>query len=257
VLFSVKNLSLVRNHKTLLDDVSFDIKNGDYLAVIGPNGAGKSTLLRCLDNIQADWTGSILFDGKSLQSYSASALAKRVAVVQQAVAIEFSFTVRQFIEMARYPHLHTLSPLSQEDKDIAEEAMRAMDVAHLAARSIGTLSGGERQKVHIAAALAQQTDILLLDEPTAYLDYKYQSEIGRLLRSLNRNDGKTIIEVTHDVNRAVTDATQVIALSSGKIIFNGNPEALIQPDTLRTIYGIGFHFTNHPVLPTQIAVCEL
>lgn len=254
MLFSVENLSLVSNYRTLLDSVSFDVRQGEYLAVIGPNGAGKSTLLKCLDRIRCGWSGKVMFDNKPLQDYAPAALAKRIAFVQQAISVEFAFTVRHLVEMGRYPHLKPLSPLNESDKEIAEEAMRMMEVEHLAERTLDTLSGGERQKVHIAAALAQQTEILFLDEPTAYLDYRYQSEIGRLLRSLNQNEGKTVIEVTHDVNRAVTDATHVIALSSGKTVFDGSPAYLMQPECLENIFGISFQFAAHPVLPLKIAV---
>jgi iron complex transport system ATP-binding protein len=253
-LFSVKNLSVVRNQRMLLDSISFDVRQGEYTAVIGPNGAGKSTLLKCLANLRSDWKGSVLFASKALQSYAPAALARRIAFVQQSLSVEFAFTVRQLVEMGRYPYLKALSPLSETDKEIAEDAMRTMDVLHLADRTMDTLSGGERQKVHIATALTQQAEILFLDEPTAYLDYRYQSEIGRLLRSLNQNEGKTVIEVTHDVNRAVTDATHVIALGSGKIVFDGSPAYLMQPDKLEQVFGISFQFADHPVLPLKIAV---
>jgi iron complex transport system ATP-binding protein len=254
MVISIRNLTCRVGGKMLLDDLSFEVQSGEYLTIIGPNGAGKSTLLKCLDNILTDWSGTILFDGVSLKQIPQIHLARRIAFVQQSVSKLFAFTVRQLVEMGRYPHLKWLSPLTDEDQHIVEEAMNAMGIAHLAARTIETLSGGEMQKVHLATALVQEADILFLDEPTTYLDYKYQSEIGRLLRTINQQQNKTIIEVTHDVNRALLDATHVIALSEGKIAFDGNPAYLMDTDHLRNIYGIDFQFADHPSLPLKIVV---
>jgi iron complex transport system ATP-binding protein len=254
MLISVRDLTCRVNNKTLLDGLSFEVRTGEYLTIIGPNGAGKSTLLKCLDNIQTDWSGDILLNGVPLRQIPPIHLARRIAFVQQSVSKLFSFTVRQLVEMGRYPYLKGLSPLTDEDQDIIRESMTAMGIAHLADRTIETLSGGEMQKVHLATALVQQADILFLDEPTTYLDYKYQSEIGRLLRTINQQQNKTIIEVTHDVNRALLDATHVIALSEGKIVFEGSPDYLMDTDHLRNIYGIDFQFADHPSLPLKIVV---
>ena len=254
MLISVRNLTYRVGSKTLLDNLSFDVQSGEYLTIIGPNGAGKSTLLKCLDNILIGWSGTILLDGCPLKQIPQILLARRIAFVQQSVSKLFSFTVRQLVEMGRYPHLNWLSPLTEEDIRIVRESMSAMGIEHLADRTIETLSGGEMQKVHLATALVQQADILFLDEPTTYLDYKYQSEIGRLLRTINQEQSKTIIEVTHDVNRALLDAKHVIALSDGKIVFDGSPGFLMDTGNLRNIYGIDFQFADHPSLPLKIVV---
>ena len=254
MLISVQNLTYRVGNKTLLSDISFEVQAGGYLTIIGPNGAGKSTLLKCLDNINTGWSGSILLDGLPVQQIPPIQLARRIAFVQQSVSKLFTFTVRQLVEMGRYPYLKWLSPLTEQDLQIVEEAMTAMGIVHLAARTIDTLSGGEMQKVHLATALVQQADILFLDEPTTYLDYKYQSEIGRLLLTINQQQCKTVIEVTHDVNRALLDATHVLALSEGKIIFNGSPTYLMDTGHLRDIYGIDFQFADHPSLPLKIVV---
>ncbi len=253
-MLSVRNLTLIRNNKTLLDAISFEMRQGEYLAVIGPNGAGKSTLLKCLDRLLSGWSGEIIFDGELLGSIPQKRLAKRIAYVRQASPTTFAFTVRQMVEMGRYPHLKPLSPISEEDQKIVDDALAAMDVSHLADRNIETLCGGEQQKVQLATALAQQADVLFLDEPTTWLDYRHQREIGNLLRSLNQEHGKTIIEVTHDVNRAVLDATHVLALGGGKIVFDGNPRFLMEPEHLRGIYGIDFQMVDHPSLPLKLVV---
>ena len=254
MLISARNLTYRFGNKTLLDDLSFEVQSGEYLTIIGPNGAGKSTLLKCLDNILTGWSGNILLGGIPLQQIPQIHLARRIAFVQQSVSKLFAFTVRQLVEMGRYPHLQWLSPLTDNDQQIVEETLTAMGIAPLADRTIETLSGGEMQKVHLATALVQQADVLFLDEPTTYLDYKYQSEIGRLLRMINQQQKRTIIEVTHDVNRALLDATHVIALSEGQIVFDGSPSYLMDTDHMRTIYGIDFQLVDHPSLPLKIAV---
>ena len=253
-IISIRNLTYRVGNKTLVDNISFEVHVGEYLTIIGPNGAGKSTLLKCLDNIYTNWSGSILLDGIPLRKIPPIQLARRIAFVQQSISNLFTFTVQQLVEMGRYPHLQWLSPLTEHDQKIVDEAMTAMGIAHLAARAIETLSGGEMQKVHLATALVQQTDILFLDESTTFLDYKYQSEIGRLLRTINQQQRKTIIEVTHDVNRALLDATHVLALSEGKIVFDGSPDYLLDTEYLRNIYGIEFQIVDHPILPQKIVV---
>jgi iron complex transport system ATP-binding protein len=253
-LFSVRDLTVRRKTKTLLNTVSFDVVQGEYLTIIGPNGAGKSTLLKCLDNILTSWSGEILLEGKPVRRIAQRQLARRIAYVPQSMPNVFALTVRQRVEMGRYPHLKPLSTISETDQQMVEEAMQSMEIVHLADRFVETLSGGEMQKVHLAAALAQQADVLFLDEPTTYLDYKHQNEIGQWLRSFHRKQGKTIIEVTHDVNRAALDATHVIALSSGRIVFDGQPKSLMNPQHLRNIYEIDFQLVDHPVLPLKIVV---
>jgi iron complex transport system ATP-binding protein len=257
-LFSVSHLSISRGkgsqRKTLLDDISFSVKRGGYFAVIGPNGAGKSTLLKCLGRLLTGWTGTIIFDSIPLHQWDSKHFARRAAFVQQNPPAVFGFTVSQIVEMGRYPYLTPLSPVSEEDRNVVEQSLEIMGIAHLAERAADTLSGGELQKVQLATALTQQADILLLDEPTTYLDYKHQSGIGRLLRSLNQEHGKTVIEVTHDVNRAILDATHVIAICSGKIVFDGSPQYLMEPEHLRSIYDVDFQMVEHPVLPLKLVV---
>ncbi len=253
-LLSVRHLALRRNDRLLLDDLSFDVEQGEYLAIIGPNGAGKTTLLKCIDLLLNSWSGEIFFDGTSVKRIPRKILSRRIAYVRQAMQPVFAFKVRQIVEMGRYPHLKPFSPISEADQRIVDDAMETMGVTDLADRFVDSLSGGERQKVQIAAALAQEADVLFLDEPTTYLDYKHQREIGNLLRTFNQQRRKTIVEVTHDVNRAVLDATHVIALSNGSICFDGSPKYLMEPEHLRSIYHVDFQFVDHPTLPLKIVV---
>jgi iron complex transport system ATP-binding protein len=254
MLISVRNLTVKFNNNILIDNISFDVGRGEYLAIIGCNGAGKSTLLNCIDRIITNWSGEIFLDQMPLDKIRHKQIARKIAFVMQSKTIGLAFTVRQMVEMGRYPHLKPLTPISKTDQQIVAEAMELMKVDKIADRDFNTLSGGEKQKVLLATALAQQTEILLLDEPTTFLDYKHQSEIGKILRDLNQKHGKTIIEVTHDVNRAVLDATHVIALGAGNILFDGTPQYLMNPTHLHNIYNIDFQFTDHPVLPLKLAI---
>ncbi|MDR2641783.1 MAG: ABC transporter ATP-binding protein [Planctomycetaceae bacterium] len=254
MLVIAHNLTVKFNNNILLNNISFNIAQGEYLTIIGCNGAGKSTLLKCLDKIVTNWTGEILFNQIPLKKIPQKQLAQKIAFVRQSASNQFAFNAKQIVEMGRYPHLKPLTPISKSDQDIVAEAMELMNVDMIADRNFESLSGGEKQKVLLATALAQKTEILLLDEPTAFLDYKHQSEIGKLLRDLNQKHNKTIIEVTHDINRAVLDSTHVIALNNGNILFDGSPQFLMNPTNLKNIYNINFQFTDHPVLPLKLAI---
>jgi len=281
----VSNLTLEIEKRRLLDGVSFGVLPGEYVAVIGPNGAGKTTLLRAIDMIFTNWSGEILLYsnrleipgagyvspatqggcagpkatahtgcgiGKSIRHDSRKRIAQKIAFVQQLSTSTFTFTVRQMVEMGRYPHLNPLAPLDETDHEIVRQAMHDMAVTEFADRPVETLSGGERQRVLLAAALAQEPELLLLDEPTTYLDYRHQQELSRYLRKINRERGTTIIEVTHDVNRTMSDVDHVIALAGGRVAFDGTPEQLLQNDRLKNIYGIEFHLLPHPDRPFPV-----
>jgi iron complex transport system ATP-binding protein len=244
-LILVNNLTLEIEKKRLLDRVGFEVAAGEYLAIIGANGAGKTTLLKAMDLILDNWTGEVLLQGKSLRKFSRKEIARRIAFVRQWTSADFSFTVRQVAEMGRYPHLKPLSPTSQADQTIVQDAMREMNVLEFAERPMETLSGGERQRALLAAALAQEPEILFLDEPATFLDYQYQQELYGCLKQINRR-GTTIIEITHDVNRAVGGATRILALSCGRLVFNGAPRELIDMKLLRNIYGVDFCGIDDP-----------
>ncbi len=244
-MISVSHLSCETDGRLLLDDLSFKISEGEYAAVIGLNGAGKTTLLRCLDLLLDQWTGEILVNDRSIRSYSRRELAQLEALVGQMPEIP-PFTVRQYITLARYPHLNTFAALDQNDFDAVDSALAKTGIKDLADRPLNTLSGGEFRKTNLAAAIVQQTGILLLDEISAFLDYRHQAEISLLLTELNRTEKKTILEVTHDLNRAVLQADHLIALSKGKIVFDGCPRDLMTPPNLRMIYGTELITVAHP-----------
>ena len=232
--------------KEILRNVSFSVARGDYLSIVGPNGAGKTTLLKCLDRIYRGGTGRITVFGRPLPSYRQRELARRLSYVPQADGRIFPFTVEQFVLMGRYPYLNPFSSVSHEDIEAVRRVMERTSIVDFAHRKLDTLSGGERQKVYIAAALAQGAEVLLLDEPTTFLDYRHQAEIRDLLTEVNRNSGVTVVAVTHDVNRAVIDSQRIVALSAGTVVFDGTPAEIMRPEVLQRIYDTSFLLVGHP-----------
>lgn len=243
---SVRNLNCRRGGKELFGGLSFDVFAGEYAAILGPNGIGKTTLLRCVLRVIENWNGGILLNGKSVRRISQRKIATQVAYVPQTFSTVFTFTVRQFVEMGRFPHGYFFAGLTSEDHKIVDESLDLIGTTDFADRTIDSLSGGERQKVLLTAAFAQRPELLLLDEPTTFLDYKHQEEIAKLLRRISREKRTTILMVTHDINRAVLDADRIIALSEQGLAFNGPSEELMRAGRLESIFATEFDRTVHP-----------
>jgi len=242
----VSRFSLSLGDREILRDISFTISAGERVAIIGPNGAGKTTLLKCLNRILRGGQGSVRVGGLPLDTYRQIDLARRLAYVPQAEGRTAPFTVREVVEMARYPHLGPLAPVRSEDVAAVDRALEDTGIGPFSGRHLDTLSGGERQKALLAAALAQQSEILLLDEPTAFLDPSQQSDMLRVLGRVHRDRKTTILSVTHDLNEALSHSERVIALREGGVVFDGASGALIQGDTLRRIYHHDFVIGSHP-----------
>ena len=244
-VIEIHHFSFGLEKKEILRDVSFRVHQGEYLSIVGPNGAGKTTLLKCLDRIYTGGTGEIRVFGRPLESYRQKDLARRISYVPQADGRVFPFTVAQFVLMGRYPYLSPFSSITKEDRQAVAEALERTGTREFADRLLNTLSGGERQKAYIAAALAQGADVLLLDEPTTFLDYRHQAEVRDLLARVNAS-GVTIVTVTHDVNRAVLESHRIVALRGGSVVFCGRPVDVMHPEVLRQIYDTPFLLVNHP-----------
>lgn len=239
--FSVRAVPILRN-------ISVKIFAGETWSIVGPNGAGKSTLLKCLMRIQRGWEGQVHLFGRSLKSYTQRELARSMAYVPQACGDNgFPYTVREFVRMGRYAYAGPFGSAHPRDSSAVDEALVRAGVAALSHRRFDTLSGGERQKVFIAAALAQDARVLLLDEPTAFLDYRHQAEVAAVLRTINRESEATILSVTHDVNAAILTGGQVLALRSGEIAWCGPTKAIVCEDRLRHIFDAAFRFLDDPV----------
>ena len=252
----VESLAYTVDGATLLHDVSFTIPAGQYASIIGPNGAGKSTLLKCLARIHTKWRGKISLEGNDLRAYRQRDLARRLAYVPQADGRYLPFTVREFVMMGRYAHWSPFSTVRPDDTAAVESALGETGLQHLADRPVATLSGGERQNVAIAAALAQEASILLLDEPTTFLDYRHQVDVGMLLERLHRERAMTIVAVTHDVNAHVFHSDAVLALKSGTTAYFGPPEGLNGGGVLESVYDTEFRYVRNEGMDTPLVTPE-
>ncbi len=256
-IIEIEGLSLILANKQILNDISLQIFEGDYLSIIGPNGAGKTSLLKCVMRIYTGYQGTILFMGKPFKKISQKNLAKQISYVPQSNGRIFPFTVEEFVMMARYPHLSPFSSVRQEDKKAVQEALELTKTLQFANRQLNTLSGGEKQKVLIAAALAQGAKTMLLDEPTTFLDPKHEAEIYTILKRLNRELGMTIVSVTHDINNAVLQSEKIIILKAGRVIYMGNAAEIMQNQILDEAYDKLFTFIPHPMTGQRIIAPEV
>jgi iron complex transport system ATP-binding protein len=246
IVLQARNFSYTCGGKMILRDVSFSIYQREYVAIVGPNGAGKTTLLKCFDKLLHGGEGTLEIGGRDRETYRQKDLAKRIAYVPQADSRQIPFTVEQFLMMCRYPYLSPFASVGKDDRAAVREAMAGTGTLEFASRVVTTLSGGERQKVYLAAALAQGAEIWLLDEPTTFLDYRRQQEILDLLVRANREFKTTIVAVTHDLNQAVLGTDRVLALKDGSVAFNGPPEKIMVPEVLWDIYGTDLLLASHP-----------
>ena len=229
-----------------LRDLSFDVPQGEFLSVLGPNGSGKTTLLRILDRILLPQSGTVKIFGQDYLSLSRKDIAKRVGVVPQEHPLVFPFTVREIVAMGRAPHVKGLGFENANDDRIISEAMELADVGYLAEKPMTELSGGERQRVFIARALAQEPDILLLDEPNAHLDIAHQLDILHLTRSLSRQRKLTVIAVFHDLNLAALFSNSVLLLSNGVKAALGTPAEVLTQNHLSTVFRTKVAVDRHP-----------
>ena len=219
-----------------LRDVSFDVRRGEFLGIIGPNGSGKTTLIRIIDGILVPEKGNISVNRNNIRGMRRRDLARLVAVVPQDSAMIFPFKALEVVMMGRSPHLGMLRFEGDRDFEIARKAMEMTDTISLADRSIDRLSGGERQRVLIARALAQEPEVVLLDESTAFLDIKHQAAFFGLMKTLNRGKGLTVLAATHDINLAAAYCDRIMLLKNGRIRSLGAPGEVITVANIREVY---------------------
>jgi len=230
----------------VLDGVSLSIGRGAIVGLLGPNGSGKTTMLRLLSGTLVPGSGNVTIDGADLRTQSRRDLARRIASVPQETHSAFDFTALEIVLMGRYPHLGAFELEGADDLRIARDALAATGTSALEARPFATLSGGEKQRVVIASALAQASDVLLLDEPTASLDPGFQLEIAALLQRLNRDRGVTMAVSTHDLNLAATLCTDLVLLKGGRAVAAGPTRAALTREHVRTLYGVDADVEDHP-----------
>lgn len=237
-VINIEKIEVGYTSKLIIDDLTIEIPSGKLTAIIGQNGCGKSTLLKAMGRILDIKKGSIYLDCKDIHKLPTKELAKKMAILPQSPVAPEGITVEELISYGRFPYQKGLGKLSKEDKKIIDWAMEVTSLKEYHDASVENLSGGQRQRVWIAMALAQETEIILLDEPTTYLDMSYQLEVLELLNDLNKEQGSTIIMVLHDLNLAAKFADYMIALKEGKVISAGSPKEVMTKEVLREVFNI-------------------
>lgn len=234
----VKDLTVAYEDKVIIENMNLSIPKGEISIIIGANGCGKSTLLKTIARILKPKKGNIFIHGKNVKESKPKALAREMAVLPQSPVCPDGLTVKELIAYGRFPHQKTMAGLSIHDNEMIEWAIKETGLTEFADRPVDSLSGGQRQRAWIAMTLAQETDLILLDEPTTYLDMSYQLEVLLLLQKLNREKKITIVIVLHELNNACRFANHIIGLKKGKVVCEGKPSDVITTASLREIYGI-------------------
>lgn len=240
---SVKNLSVAYESNTIIEDMSLSIPKGKISIIIGANGCGKSTLLKTIARINKPKTGDIFINNKNIKKIKEKNIAKEVAFLPQGPVCPDGLTVRELVAFGRFPHQKMIGGLTNHDKELIDWAIEETGLSEFADRGVENLSGGQRQRAWIAMTLAQETEIIMLDEPTTYLDMSYQLEVLEVLQKLNKEKNITVVIVLHELNNACRFADNIIGLKKGKIICQGRPLDIINKENLKTIYGIDANLT--------------
>ena len=242
-----EHLSSGYGNHTIVKDVDLVLPEHKISVIIGSNGCGKSTLLKTLCKLVLPSNGAVYLNNKDIHKYPSKALAKNLGLIPQSPIVPEGITVADLVARGRFPYRQPLKGMSKEDYQIVSEAMDMMGISDLADRCVDELSGGQRQRVWLALALAQDTDILLLDEPTTFLDISYQIEILDLLTELNQKKGTTIAMVLHDINLSARYADYIFAISNGKLLAHGTPEEIINEEIIREVYGLNSKIIKDPI----------
>lgn len=235
-LLEIKNLSAGYLDKIVISNINFSIKKAEFVGIIGPNGVGKSTLIRALSRTLKPFSGTILYNGRDIYRTPLNEIARSIAVVPQDMVIVFEFLVWDIVMMGRIPHIKKFKKETKRDLEVVERSLGLTNTKELADRFINELSAGERQRVIIAKALAQEPALLILDEPTSHLDISHQIEIFDLVKGLSRREDLTVISVLHDLNLASEYCDRLILMSEGKIFADGTPREVLNYKTIEKVY---------------------
>jgi iron complex transport system ATP-binding protein len=249
-----EELTLAYGEEIIIDSLNISIPKGKITVFIGSNGCGKSTLLRSLSRLLAPKAGNVILDGRDIAKMRTKDVAKEMAILPQSPITPEGLTVEQLVKLGRYPYQSWIKRWSAEDEKAVEEALRSTNLLDLRDRLVDSLSGGQRQRAWIAMTLAQETDMILLDEPTTYLDLTHQIEILDLLFELNQRDQRTIVMVLHDINLACRYADHIVALKDKKIWAQGKPEDIITIDLVKHVFRMSCDVTYDPLFGTPMCI---
>ncbi|WP_326696784.1 ABC transporter ATP-binding protein [Streptomyces sp. NBC_01754] len=251
---TAESVTLGYDRRTIAENLSVKIPDNSFTVVVGPNACGKSTLLRALARMLKPGRGEVLLDGQSIHGLPAKKVARMLGLLPQTSIAPDGITVADLVSRGRYPHQGLLRQWSPEDERVVRESMESTGVDELAGRYVDELSGGQRQRVWIAMALAQQTPLLLLDEPTTYLDIQHQIDVLDLCAELHETQGRTLVAVLHDLNHAARYATHLIAMRQGEIIAEGAPGDIVTAELVEEVFGMRCQIIDDPETGTPLVV---
>ena len=246
-MIKIRNLTVGYFRKEVIENLSVDFEQGEFIALLGPNGAGKSTLLKSIIGFLIPEKGEVLIKNKSVSNWNKNELARNISFIPQDFKLQFDYLVEDLVLMGRFPYLGYWQSYAQKDKEITQNVLKQLDLFKLRKKQFSQLSGGERKRVTIARALAQETDILLMDEAFANLDINHQLEIMQLLSEINLKQKKLIILVSHNINLASEYCQRILMMKHGKLIADGNPEEIITTENLKKLYK-----TNLKIIPNPL-----
>lgn len=249
-----QDITLSYEQKIISKQLNVSVPKQKFTVILGPNGCGKSTLLRAMSRLLIPQTGQILLNGKDIHKQATRHVAKQLGLLPQSSIAPDGIKVMDLVARGRFPHQKWFQPWSEQDQRCVEQAMQATGVSELAQLKVDQLSGGQRQRVWVAMALAQQTPLLLLDEPTTYLDIAHQIELMDLFQDLNRKQGQTLIAVLHDLNHACRYADHLIIMKAGQIVATGEPSAVITEQLILQVFGLACLIIKDPISNTPLII---
>jgi iron complex transport system ATP-binding protein len=255
VSLSTENLQIGYGDKTIVENLNLQINKGEITTIIGANGCGKSTILKTLARVHAAKSGVVYLDGKMIHKVPTKEIARKMAVLPQSPEAPNGLTVYELISFGRSPHQSGFGKLSDTDRKVIDWSLEVTGLTSFLAYPVDALSGGQRQRAWIAMAIAQETDLLLLDEPTTYLDMAHQLEILQLLEKLNREQSRTIVMVIHDLNHASRFSHHMVALCSGNIVKEGTAEEVMTAEVLKTVFQIDAEIVKDPRTKKPVCLC--